>query len=307
MNMASIGTLFFILTIALTVGKGEPAFVTIHCKAETVGQYGRQSLLQCTVKSIENDTRIRTISWWKTGADNATLVFDKKMTTGRLGYKFAEPRWHDRNMNVSMLITNTQLSDAGHYECEVITDSGDCKGDLTLTVTAKYSAATIHPKDDKITRNTDGELMCKSDDGYPKGQIMWFVDDKTDWTAGAEMKAEEMANGFFRLTSKLTLLRGSIFDKYTCVVLNAKGDKEAEASYDVKAQTAEREDVNRAGLGFESSSKIIAPVVVIGSLIIGLLLALLIYKRRTRSNHEEVGRYEPETEDPMVRACQSQI
>lgn len=99
---------------------------------------------------------------------------------------------------------------------------------------AKYSVPTIISKPEGITQdsNTDGTLICNSEGGYPGGQLRWFKKDSVDWTKSAKMETKKQQNGLFQLSSSLTLLRGSIFSKYTCVVFNASGDKVEEVTFE---------------------------------------------------------------------------
>lgn len=99
---------------------------------------------------------------------------------------------------------------------------------------AKYSAPTINPSPETITRNTDGALTCQSDGGYPEGKLRWFDEHGVEWTKSSEMTATPTERGLFHLSSTLTLLRGSIFSKYTCVVYNASGGKEDEAAFEIR-------------------------------------------------------------------------
>lgn len=99
---------------------------------------------------------------------------------------------------------------------------------------AKYSAPTIISKPEKITQNTDVTLMCNSKGGYPRGQLRWFDEHNVDWTKSAEMETNQTESGLFELTSALTLLRGSIFSKYTCVVFNASGCKVDELTFETQ-------------------------------------------------------------------------
>lgn len=98
---------------------------------------------------------------------------------------------------------------------------------------AKYSVPTINPSPEKMTQNTDGTLTCQSDGGYPEGILRWFDGDNMEWTKSSEMTVTKTEKGLFHLSSTLTLLRGSIFSKYTCVVFNASGDKEDEVMFEI--------------------------------------------------------------------------
>lgn len=114
-------------------------FVNVFCKAENVGQFGQQSLLECEVQTIQEaaDAKIRVVTWKKQGAKKPLLVFHRAETIQQPGYEFAEPSWNDKNMNVSLLINKTLLSDAGVYMCTVMTNSGDGESHANLKVTGE--------------------------------------------------------------------------------------------------------------------------------------------------------------------------
>ncbi|GAA6229718.1 uncharacterized protein LOC108875861 isoform X2 [Lates japonicus] len=304
--MASTGTLFFIFAVTfIKAGNAQNTFVNVNCK-ENVGRYGQQSLLECIVQTTSeaSDIQIRVVTWKKEGADKPALVFYDEGIDPKSSFTFAEPSWNNKNMNVSMLIPNTRVVDAGRYTCMVMTNSGDGKAEVNLKVTAKYSEPIIHSIPEKITPGSNGELTCETHGGYPKGDIRWFVNDNTDWTKSSEMEVESAQDGLLHLSSKLPLLHGSIFSKYTCIVYNATGGKEAEAVFVPDPEV----EGPKAQSGSESASKVVAPVVVIGSLIVGLLLALLVYRRRTRNarrpstaplmdGHQEVSNRDDEESD----------
>ncbi|XP_044201684.1 uncharacterized protein zgc:174863 [Thunnus albacares] len=287
MNMASIGILFlfFIVIRAQTEGK---LFVEVECKTGNVGQYGQQSMLDCVVTISEEvkEPKILAVAWKKKGSEDALLVFHKGNTTGQPGYRFAESSWNDRNMNVSLLITNTMMVDRGDYTCSVFTDSGDDITETSLRVTAKYNKPTISSIPVNITGREDVILICSSVGGYPEGKLRWFDEHNTEWPASSKMEAELTNDGLFKLSSKLSLLKNSIFSKYTCVVFNSSGGKEGEVTLEIPDTAASE---GHGGVeGSDQISKIVAPAVVIGSLIVGLLLALLIHRRRSQRHHREV-------------------
>lgn len=83
-----------------------------------------------------------------------------------------------------------------------------------------------------------GTLLCKSDGGYPEGQLRWFDVHNKEWMNSAKMEAREMEDGRFELSSRLTLLRGSVFSKYTCAVFNETGSKENEFTFELSTDNA---------------------------------------------------------------------
>uniref|UniRef100_A0A3B4GFD6 Uncharacterized LOC102215945 n=1 Tax=Pundamilia nyererei TaxID=303518 RepID=A0A3B4GFD6_9CICH len=275
--MASSGIIVFIFPVLCIC-----AVKSVECKAENVGHYGQQSLLECVVKTSSDvtDPNIRMVAWKKLTSpeDEGDLVlgFNRgKLDQPKRGYRFAEPSWKEKNMNVSLLITNTTVADEGDYKCIVITDSGDDSMVTNLKVQAKYSISTLYSIPQKIVPNKDSTLVCESRGGYPQGTIRWFDEEKHEWTKSAKMEAKQSDDGLFQLTSRLSLLGGSTFSKYICAVFNASGGKEDEKTFDTNIPPSARESP-------AYTSKVVAPLVVIGSLIIGLLL-LLLYKRRSQS------------------------
>lgn len=296
--MAPIDILILsVLVIGVQSEESSSTFVNVECKSVNVGQYGQQSMLDCVVKTSQDvkDATIRVVTWKKKGVNGTLLVFYNDRTEVQRGYTFAEPSWNDRNMNISLLITNTAVVNSGDYVCTVNTDSGDSVSSTSLRVTAKYNKPTIHSMYEKVTGDEDVILTCKSDGGYPEGQLRWFDVHDNEWKRNIQSKVEKTENGLFVLTSKLSLLKSSIFSKYTCVVYNASGGKEDEATLEiVDKQTSKGNEEKR---GSDPATKIVAPVVVIGSLIVGLLLLLLLYRRRSQRDHREVRTCESDVEE----------
>lgn len=111
----------------------------MECKTESIGQYGQKSLLECVIKTSEDVAKpqIRLVSWKKAGADEEILGFLRGTTTQLPGYVFAESSWNNRNMNISLLITDTAVQDEGVYTCEVMTNSGGDIGQSRLKVTGE--------------------------------------------------------------------------------------------------------------------------------------------------------------------------
>uniref|UniRef100_A0A3P9DD37 Ig-like domain-containing protein n=1 Tax=Maylandia zebra TaxID=106582 RepID=A0A3P9DD37_9CICH len=284
--MASGGTLLFIFTaLCVTAVK---RFVKVECKAENVGQYGQQSLLECVIKTSTDikDPTIRTVAWKKLTSPedegDPVLGFNRwKLDRPKRGYRFAEPSWDEKNMNVSLLITNTAVADDGDYKCMVITDSGDDSMVTNLEVQARYSILTVYSIPEKIVPNSESTLICESRGGYPKGTIRWFDEEKHDWTGSSEMEVTQSDDGLFQLTGRLPLFRGSTFQRYTCVVLNASGVKEDEIIFEISLF------FSVVGQGPEPIEicKIVVRLVVTGSLMVGLLCVLLFYRWRAQREY----------------------
>lgn len=297
--MASSGILVFIFTVLCICAVKSGGFIEVESTAENVGHYGQQSLLECVIKpstDVLTNPIIRMVAWKKLTSpeDEGDLVlgFNRgKLDRPKRGYRFAEPSWDEKNMNVSLLITNTAVEDAGYYKCMVITDSGDGNMVTNLKVQAKYSISAVHSTPEKIVPNKDSTLICESHGGYPKGTLRWFDEENHEWTKSSEMEATKSDDGLFQLTSRLSLLGGSTFPKYICAVFNASGSKEDEKTFETNippsSSSPHGSEDNPSPLSPHLTSKVVAPLVVIGSLIIGLLLVLL-YKRRSQSGRDAV-------------------
>lgn len=65
------------------------------------------------------------------------LCFREKKLHTQPGYRFADPLWKENNMNVSLLIASTEVSNEGDYTVEVMTDSGNAEGRTKLQVTGE--------------------------------------------------------------------------------------------------------------------------------------------------------------------------
>ncbi|XP_071246458.1 CD276 antigen-like isoform X2 [Salvelinus alpinus] len=288
--------LFFAIHLAcIRAGNSSGNFVKLECNEESHGVYGQQSLLQCNVKAVEKVT-ILTVTWKR--AEALLLEYNQDTFNPTPGFTFAEPSWNKNNMNVSLLLTNSKMADKGVYTCMVRADSGDDTATTSLSVTAKYITPTMSSiPETNIEENTAVTIFCNSTGGQQKGSIRWFDQFRNDWTRSAELVGKETDDGPFSLSSKFTVQKAtSSSTNYTCEVLNANGAVEGMASFVI--QFAPRDLGSKADkLDSDSPTKWLAPVVVIGSLIIGLLAALLLFKRRSaRSDHQTDTRHDGDVE-----------
>ncbi|CAB1344673.1 unnamed protein product [Coregonus sp. 'balchen'] len=300
-KMTSATSLLFLVIhfACIRAGNSSETFVKLECKTEYHGVYGQQSILECVVKPVVEDVTIITVTWKRVGAAAANLLeYHKDKMDPTPGFKFAEPSWNKKNMNVSLLLTNTKMADNGEYECEVETEVGTAKATPRLSVTAKYKTPTMSSiPDTNIQENTDVTIFCNSTGGHQKGLIWWFDQSGNNWTRSAELVAKETDDGLFSLASKFTVLKAtSSYTNYTCKVLNVNGALEGKASFEIQFMSR---DLGRKADNLDSVStpKWLAPVVVIGSLIVGLLAALLIFRRRSaQRGHQTETRHDEDVE-----------
>ncbi|XP_054634007.1 uncharacterized protein zgc:174863 [Dunckerocampus dactyliophorus] len=295
--MASSGILLWLL-LAIYV-RGQTAvtdFVTVACKPYNVGQYGQQSMLDCGITTSKEvkDVTVQVVVWKKAGDPVLTFNNEKINVTPR--FSFAMPSWTHKNLNVSLLIANTSVADDGQYTCMVMTDSGAHRSSTNLKVTAKYSRPIIYSTPMEVTPNSQVTLTCSSDGGYPKGTLGWFVGPKRQ-EKSTETNAKVTENGLFNLSSTLTLSPGWESSEYTCVVFNATDGKDDEDTLALMSQI-KSQGQGQDQPGTNIATKIVAPVVVIGALIIGLLLWMMISKGsfKCRGVHRMVAQDEEDAE-----------
>ncbi|KAK5602549.1 hypothetical protein CRENBAI_008987 [Crenichthys baileyi] len=296
--MASCSSLLFLVFFFCFSSGVVPSFIEMACGPTTKGQFNHQSMLMCVVRPKQNiaNLEITLVVWRKKGLDDILVVFDRRsgnvVYKRHQGYGLADPSLN--TMNVSLLINNTKLQNEGEYTCQVTTDSGTTTHTTKLEVTAKYNTPTVRSIDQKDTPNAHKTLICEASGGYPEGQLRWFDENKTEWTKSAKLTENKRNDGLFELSSELPLLTGSTFSEYTCVVYNASGGKEDSVSILLESPSPSQSPFS----GIKTpGSAIIAPVVVIGSLIVGLLMALLIFRRRSQRAHHEVSASDPDDGD----------
>ncbi|XP_043942139.1 CD276 antigen-like [Protopterus annectens] len=102
----------------------------------------------------------------------------------------------------SLQIQNVTLKDSGEYRCIIIDGGGAAFESSQLIVLAPYT-------DPEITKHyTEAEelvLQCRSQDGYPKGEVQWFDGNGTElqWQGSTEHILTNEGN--FQIISNLSL------------------------------------------------------------------------------------------------------
>ncbi|XP_034150396.1 uncharacterized protein zgc:174863 isoform X2 [Esox lucius] len=265
--MSLLMTMLFLVIPCACNSKSEK-FVELDCKHEVYEVNGQQSLLECIVKCQEDNVTIIGVNWKKMGKD--LLNYYKGTTDVSPGFQFAVPGWN-KSSNVSLLLTNTKMADMGEYECEVLTDRGHDKCTVSLNVTAMNTTPIMNSSPENNIKET---IYCNSTDSAEEKMIWWFDEDSKNLTDSSELVAQKKDNGRFSISSKLTV-RKDISKHYTCNVLSITGVLERMESFESRSGPSPPKDDR-------SVSQWVAPVVVIGSLIVGLLITLLICRRRSQ-------------------------
>ncbi|KAG5853808.1 hypothetical protein ANANG_G00030440, partial [Anguilla anguilla] len=201
-------------------------------------------------------------------------------------FSFKQSQLSGSNIDVSLLVRNTLRTDEGKYECEVVTDSGDDKAVVSLSVTATYSKPDMSSVPEKdLQEEMEVTLFCNASGGYPVGMIHWYDQHGTNWTRSAEMTVVETTDKRTNLSSKVTLKASSSAPPYRCLVLNNNGVEEGKAELNLSVQVKAPGKVEGDSTAQKSSTAIAAVFVIVGFLLCGLLILVLLRRRRTQREY----------------------
>ncbi|CAM4623873.1 unnamed protein product [Leuciscus chuanchicus] len=245
---------------------------TLEC-LPTVGIVAETTVINCNFKDIQ-EIKIVAVSLKKIPENMPIFEYDGKNS--------GDPRFSLKNpLGPSLQISETTFSDEGEYLYRVVTDKGAKKVQLKITITAKYKNifSSTWPKD--VTHGGPVDLYCNATDGYPAGFIHWFDRSETNWTMNSDLtKTTKDTNGLksVALSSKLTFKSINLdLAPFRCIVLNSKYMQDGESTLQI---TSARDDSYKESPITSNTTHIVAGVMVIGSLIVGLLCALLIFRKK---------------------------
>ncbi|XP_061882972.1 advanced glycosylation end product-specific receptor [Entelurus aequoreus] len=287
--MASASILLWLLIAICVSGQTTTinAFVKLECKTDNVGKYGHQSMLNCGIITSKEakDATVKMVIWKKDGV--LLLGFTEPSYNKTPRFSFTES-WK-KNMNVSLLIANTSVADKGVYTCEVLTDRSGGSTSTNLYVAARYSQPTILSTPVDVSPKSQVTLTCSSEGGYPMGRLGWLFGPTRKEIRSNETEANVTQNGLFHLSSKLNVPPEENASDYTCVVFNATGGEDGNATL---LSPKKSPSLGKPKQSTDLVTKIMAPLVVLGALIVGLLL----WKRISKGCFQGFRRYR-KTED----------
>ncbi|KAG5853806.1 hypothetical protein ANANG_G00030400 [Anguilla anguilla] len=260
--------------------------LSLDCQDENHGVHGKDSLLKCFLNSGGESVMVTSATWRRPGEKRPLIMFinDKVRRLEDPRFSFKQLQMSGSNIDVSFLVRNTVRTDEGKYECEVVTDSGEAKAVVSLSVTATYSKPDMSSVPEKdLQEGMEVTLFCNASGGYPVGMIHWYDQHGTNWTRSAEMTVVETTDKRTNLSSKFTLRASSSAPLYRCLVLNNNGVEEGKAEFDLKFQ---EKFVSDPGSGEGGGRTAIAVVfVIVGSLLCGLLILALLRRRRIQREY----------------------
>lgn len=288
-NMASDNLVFLAVMFSFMCSEVlSDKLLRVVCQP-AVGVVGQTVKISCSFeRSFKSDQEITIdmVSVFKNDQEDRVFSFPKINET-------EDPRFKLPSVNnPSLELSNTAVTDEGRYTYEIATNRGVIEdGEFWISVKAKYSQITTSSSPEVVENGGTVDLYCNASGGYPAGAIHWFDDTNSNWTKSATMEITEGKDKLLQLSSKLSFTKIDMnWAPFRCVVLNNKFVKEEERTFqpDIKEgpKDASKEDYNKL-----SNTNIVAPVVVIGSLLVGLLLLILL-RGRCSNRHRSVRTYE---------------
>lgn len=278
--MPSVIRQFTALSLLILAVRPDGELLDLKCQP-TVGIVAQTTDIRCLYKD-NGDTNIVGVFLKKSTEENSIFQMYGNKIYGDKRFTLENPR-----NGPSLKITNTMFSDEGNYDYRVVTDRGEQTVRLSITVTANYSAPVTSTWPETLINGGPADLYCNATEGYPAGYIHWFDKTGTNWTINSVLrKVPKDTNGrkSVALSSKLTFKSiNKDLEPFICIVFNSKHVKDGEST--IKSPIFSPEDPEKNVLE-PDTTKIIAGVMVIGSLIVGLLFALLFFRRK-RSFHDK--------------------
>ncbi|KAG9277386.1 hypothetical protein AMEX_G7391 [Astyanax mexicanus] len=270
-NMASHSLLFLAVVFSfICSGALEEKLIRVECQP-AVGVVGQTMKIHCSFISSIKEVNIDLVYIFKSDPENPVFLLKNNIKTGDLRFNLPSEN------NPSLELASAAVADEGNYRYMILTNCGVIEdGSFRIGVTSKYSQPTTNSMPDVIQDGGNADLYCNASGGYPAGSIQWFDSTNTDWTKSATLEITEGEDKLVQLSSKLTFSKiDSSWAPFRCVVLNNKFVKEGEIEFQPKIKEGKPNEIK---FDFEklTSTNVVAPVVVIGSLLVGLLLLIVL-------------------------------
>ncbi|XP_066564864.1 CD276 antigen isoform X2 [Amia ocellicauda] len=125
--------------------------------------------------------------------------------------------------DATLILKNLSVPDEGEYECLVFMKSKMQKTVIVqLRVAAPFSQPSVsceHSSGHKPGEAKEFTLSCSSEGGYPKGQLLWILENQTPIDSSFSVHSSADAAGLFALHSQLSISR-ALSRNLSCVLLN---------------------------------------------------------------------------------------
>ncbi|CAG9783717.1 unnamed protein product [Diatraea saccharalis] len=200
----------------------KPVFLS-NLKAETFGEFGSNTVLECNVQGIP----LPSITWYKdarkiasVGAEAANN--DNDVYDGEGRYRVEVDR--------SLVINNLRMEDMGIYQCIANNDAGESSIYTWLKIKTSPPVMTTAPANLTVLDGKDAAIACRAV-GAPTPNVTWYFNDSLIINLSGRLQA--LDEGDLLITSTTIADTG----KYTCVRANDAGIVSGEAYLTVLVRT----------------------------------------------------------------------
>ncbi|XP_053494298.1 uncharacterized protein LOC128615921 [Ictalurus furcatus] len=270
--MASATLLFFVLMLSsVHFGKSAESLFKLKCQP-AVGVIGQTTHISCSIEFLTDSKliSINTVVLTRSGENKPCFTFQPYVNkvTGDSRFKVEN--------GPSLQLHNTAISDEGGYWYFIRTNLGNEEVKFTINVTAQYRKPIMNSMPEDVVNGEHADLYCNTSGGYPAGTIHWFDQSNTNWTKSATLQSTQGNDSLFTLSSKLSFQTfDTLWAPFRCIVLNNKYEDRGGSMSTLEI----KDNPVNSPAGDSTVRNGIAGVIVIGSLVVGLLVALL-FKRR---------------------------
>ncbi|XP_051285343.1 butyrophilin subfamily 3 member A2-like isoform X2 [Dicentrarchus labrax] len=207
--------LLFLAAALLTSCTGDSS---VRSPPETVLAFaGEAVILPCSFSPTASDD-FPTVEWSKEDLQpNVVFLYRDGCET----YEMKNPLFQYRtsfipkelkNRNISLRISNVQLTDAGIYQCMRLWKNGH----RDITTVELVVAAVSEPKLSVLSAESGGvTLQCKASCWLPEPEVQ-FLDDQGNNISAEDPKRDQNASGCYTVTQKVTLQDAT--NRVTCSV-----------------------------------------------------------------------------------------
>ncbi|XP_028674500.1 CD276 antigen-like [Erpetoichthys calabaricus] len=290
--MATCIKFTFILMTVVTLAGRSSGFAVLECASEVDGTFGKDTVLNCTIR-FNGNIEVSKVIWKKKGFTDSTDVLllqydiENAPNSGESRVQFATSFWKERG-DLSLRLSNTHIFDEGTYTCIVACNAGIEKKEIRLRVTAPYTDIKVVSQPEKdIKDDTRVRLTCRASLGYPEAIIEWKDSFEGSWTKSAETNSERSEDGRFSIVSILELRASYDSPTYSCILKDPSG-KVLTEEYTLPFEPLKSTD-------HQNKNIMTAIFIVIAALVIGIIVLFLMrMRRRWRWSRHSVKEYNPE-------------
>ncbi|XP_060700528.1 programmed cell death 1 ligand 1-like isoform X2 [Hemiscyllium ocellatum] len=211
--MVSYHTIRLFPVIFCIIPSFADSFLKLSCESSVTGTFNEDTKIQCTANS-EKEWTLTEIVLYKMEKDGNVEIFNFKEGANEVQGRIK--LLHPGSQNMLLMIQNTQVSDSGKYQYNLLTSVSHKISQFELKVKAPYNVTMV-------SSSRRGSIICEAI-GYPQAQMHWFFNGTKNLTSQANTSSEETPQGLYKITSTLQLTAETEVSEcvYTCAIWNVE-------------------------------------------------------------------------------------